>query len=79
MAKILQTAIGNYVVHMEGRTHPACMTEKEFHSWRLHEEDIHTLPIRAFACRDCNPDYQKRMAAEGLCVNAGIDITQIMD
>lgn len=79
MAKVLQTAIGNYIAHMESRNHPACMTEKEFQAWRLHEKEIPTLPIREWVCRDCTPSYQARMAAQDLCVNANIDISKIMD
>lgn len=79
MAKALQQAIQNYSIHMEGREYPACFTKEEFRAWKIHEKELPTQPIREWACRDCTPEYQKRMAYKGLCVNKDIDIRKVAD
>jgi hypothetical protein len=79
MAKELQLAVGNYREHMETREYPLCFTSKEFKAWKVLENELHTQPIRAFVCRDCNPQYQARMAASHRCVNSSIDLSKIVD
>jgi hypothetical protein len=79
MAKILQIALQNYTLHMKGREFPKCFTEREFKAWSKHEAEIHTQPIRGFACRDCTVQYQKEMSLRGLCVNSRINLLKIAD
>jgi hypothetical protein len=79
MAKVLQDAIRNFSEHMQARDHPACFTEKEYIAWKKHEIDMPTVPIRGFVCRDCSPEYQRRMTLEGRCVNSSIQLEKIVD
>lgn len=84
MAKALQLAIKNFKEHMQdresqGHAYPACFTRDEFRAWKLHEEEMPTLPIRSFTCRDCVKSYQIQMTSEGRCCNATIDLDKITD
>ena len=79
MAKALQLAIANFREHMRDREYPACFTKEEFRAWKLHEEEIPTLPIRGFTCRDCSKVYQLEMSTQGRCPNSTIDIDKITD
>ena len=79
MARALQQALSNFTEHMRENETPACFTTEEFRAWKLHEEEIKTLPLRAFVCRDCTVVYQKEMLAQGRCFQSNVDISKIID
>jgi hypothetical protein len=79
MAKALQIALKNFTEHMRENDTPACFTTEEFRAWKLHEEEMKTLPLRSFICRDCTVVYQKEMLAQGRCFQVGVDITKVAD
>jgi len=79
MAKVLQVAVSNFIDHMKDREFPACFTENEFADWMVHEEEMKTVPIRRFVCRDCTSSYQSKMIAEGRCFNAIVPLIKIID
>ena len=69
----------NYQLMMKLADYPDCFeSKKQFKSWSEFESIAHTKP-RGLPCRDCVPEFQQRMAAEGRCANAKIvNITRIM-
>ena len=81
MAKALQQAIINWTQFAEKRYYPKCFDSREqYESWLEFERDqAKTLPIRRFACRDCTPEYQRKMTIEKRCVNSDIDVLMIAD
>jgi hypothetical protein len=79
MAKLLQIAINRFQEHMSDREYPACFSEEEFRAWKLHEEELPTLPIRNFTCRDCTVPYQKKMVKENRCCISTVSVLKVAD
>lgn len=79
MARALQSALKNFREYMRENETPSCFSNEEFQAWKVHEEEIKTLPIRSFVCRDCTVPYQKEMLAQGRCFQIGVDVSKIAD
>ena len=77
--KILDTAQANYFQMMELTDYPDCFRDnKQFKIWKELELVAHTKP-RNLPCRDCTPEYQRRMTAEGRCANSRlVNVERIM-
>ena len=77
--KILDDAYDNYLKMMDLAEYPDCYENAgQFEAWQAMESIAHTKP-RALPCRDCTPDYQKRMVADSRCANAKVaKIARIM-
>lgn len=78
MPKQLDVAIDNYNKHMEDHDYPACFdTEKDFVVWCQLEHMAPTKVCRKLVCRDCCPEYQKKMTRAGRCFNSEVDLSKI--
>jgi hypothetical protein len=77
--KVLDEAYLNYKQMMKLADYPDCFRdEKQYKSWTNEEEIAHTKP-RGLPCRDCTPEYKKRMTEEGRCAQGKVvNIERIM-
>lgn len=76
--KQLTVAVKNFRQAMRDVKVPPCFnSEVEYLFWVEGEKEAQTQPVRKFFCRDCTTEYQKKMIAEGRCLNAEIDLQKI--
>ena len=79
MAKALQLAIARYTEYMGENETPPCFSREEYSAWLRHEQEIKTLPIRAWVCRDCTKQFQYEMKGVKKCIIPDIDVEKIAD
>jgi hypothetical protein len=79
MAKVLQKALANFLEHRESHEIPSCFTIKEYREWSALEDELPTLPVRKFVCRDCTASHQAMMTKSHRCFNSTIDLSKIAD
>ena len=79
MSKALQEAVIRFSNHMKDRDYPDCFTKEKYEAWKVTEQEIPTVPIRYFTCRDCSIQYKKQMVDQNRCCLKEILVSKILD